>query len=168
MEKASEKLKIGKLIRSSQRLRMVRDLCLALAALVSVSNSFRISRSSAKIKHNVLAYSRPGGNAGSQVFGSGDDHPVILFDGVCNLCNGGVNFALDWDPAGRFRFAALQSESGRALLVRAGRRPDDISSIVLVERDRAYVKSEAVLRIASKLGNPFPFLVLIMTIFFEV
>mmetsp|Transcript_37828 Transcript_37828/g.76484 ORF Transcript_37828/g.76484 Transcript_37828/m.76484 type:complete len:197 (-) Transcript_37828:360-950(-) len=87
-----------------------------------------------------------------------DSRPIILFDGVCNMCNGGVNFALDWDPEGNFRFAALQSSAGRALLRRAGRRPDDISSIVLVEKDRAYVKSNAVLRIAQKLSNPFPFL----------
>ena len=93
----------------------------------------------------------------SKVF-SVDERPVILFDGVCNLCNGGVNFALDWDPEGAFRFAALQSETGKALLQRAGRRPDDISSIVLVEKERAFIKSDAVLRIARKLSNPFPFL----------
>ena len=83
---------------------------------------------------------------------------MILFDGVCNLCNGGGNFALDMDPPGKLRFAALQSTAGRALLRRAGREPDDISSIVLVEEQAAYVKSDAVLRIATYLdGNPlFP------------
>ena len=62
------------------------------------------------------------------------------------------------DPPGKLRFAALQSTAGRALLRRAGRDPDDISSIVLVEEDAAYVKSDAVLRIATYLdGNPlFP------------
>jgi predicted DCC family thiol-disulfide oxidoreductase YuxK len=65
--------------------------------------------------------------------------------------NGGVNFALDYDPEGRFRFAALQSAVGRALLVRHGRRADDISSIVLVERDRCFLKSDAVLRISQGL-----------------
>jgi predicted DCC family thiol-disulfide oxidoreductase YuxK len=68
---------------------------------------------------------------------------VILFDGVCNLCNGGVNLALDLDPPGELRFAALQSSAGRALLRRSGRDASDISSIVLVERDRSYVKSGA-------------------------
>lgn len=62
--------------------------------------------------------------------------------------------ALDLDPPGRLRFAALQSAAGRALLKRSGRAPDDISSIVLVEEDGAYVKSEAVLRIATYLENP--------------
>jgi predicted DCC family thiol-disulfide oxidoreductase YuxK len=87
-----------------------------------------------------------------------DARPVILFDGVCTLCNGGVDFMLSWDrpneARGAFRFAALQSEVGRALLARAGRQPNDISSIVVVYRDgRAYVKSEAVLRIGSQVGG---------------
>ncbi|GJP30675.1 hypothetical protein CLOM_g4531, partial [Closterium sp. NIES-68] len=85
-----------------------------------------------------------------------DNRPIVLYDGVCNMCNGGVNFALDADPQGRLRFAALQSEAGRALLARSGRSPDDISSIVLVERDGAYIKSDAVLRIARLLDLPYP------------
>mmetsp|Transcript_1146 Transcript_1146/g.1339 ORF Transcript_1146/g.1339 Transcript_1146/m.1339 type:complete len:234 (-) Transcript_1146:465-1166(-) len=85
-----------------------------------------------------------------------DSRPVILFDGVCNLCNGGVNFVLDWDPQSRVRFAALQSSAGRALLQQAGRAPDDISSIVLVGKHKAWIKSEAVLRIGEYLQLPFP------------
>ncbi|MCO5608512.1 hypothetical protein L7F22_062723 [Adiantum nelumboides] len=57
---------------------------------------------------------------------------------------------------GTLRFAALQSPAGRVLLQRSGRSPDDISSIVLVEKDRSYIKSEAVLRIANYLQLPFP------------
>ena len=85
-----------------------------------------------------------------------DKRPVILFDGICNLCNGGVNFVLDFDRSakGDFRFAGLQSECGRELLQRSGRRPDDISSIVLVYEDRSYVRSEAVLRIGRGLRLP--------------
>ena len=73
-------------------------------------------------------------------------------------CNGGVTFCLDWDKKGVVRFAALQSEVGRALLQRCGRAPDDISSIVLVENDTCYIKSEAVLRIGQKLEMPLPIL----------
>lgn len=87
-----------------------------------------------------------------------DERPIILFDGVCNLCNGGVNFMLDWDREGRARFAALQSPAGQALLQRSGRSPYDISSIVLVENTTSYIKSEAILRIARLLDVPFPFL----------
>ncbi|CAK9869078.1 unnamed protein product [Sphagnum jensenii] len=85
-----------------------------------------------------------------------DSRPIVLFDGVCNMCNGGVNFVLDNDPVGRIRFAALQSEAGRALLLRSGRAPDDISSLVLVEKDRSYIKSEGVLRTAQYLQSLFP------------
>lgn len=94
-----------------------------------------------------------------------DDRPIILFDGICNLCNGGVNFVLDWDSAGQLRFAALQSPAGRELLRRAGRAPDDISSIVLVEAGGAYVRSEAVLRIGWRLGLPLPALATLAAFF---
>jgi predicted DCC family thiol-disulfide oxidoreductase YuxK len=80
-----------------------------------------------------------------------DTRPVILFDGVCNMCNSAVNLALDWDPDARLRFAALQSSVGRALLQANGRNADDISSIVLVTSDGAYIKSDAVLRITEEL-----------------
>lgn len=84
-----------------------------------------------------------------------DDRPVILFDGVCNLCNGAVNFLLDWDTKGQYRLAALQSKAGSELLQQAGRKPGDLSSVVLVEPGQAYVKSEAVLRIGRRLNAPF-------------
>eukprot|EP00775_Hariotina_reticulata_P013275 gene13275-13406_t len=77
---------------------------------------------------------------------------------TCEWCNGGVNFVLDWDTEGVYRFAALQSKPGRRLLMRCGRHPDDISSIVLVEEDGCYIKSEAVLKIATRLNMPFPLL----------
>lgn len=85
-----------------------------------------------------------------------DSRPVVLFDGVCNFCNASVNFLLDNDPEGRVRMAALQSEAGKALLLRAGRSADDLSSLVLVEKDRSYIKSEGVLRTAQYLGNALP------------
>ena len=92
----------------------------------------------------------------SRVFAT-DKRPVILFDGVCNLCNSAVNLALDWDPKGKLRFSALQSNVGRGLLRANVRNDDDISSIVLVTSDGAYTKSDAVLRIAEEL-TPLSFL----------
>ena len=80
-----------------------------------------------------------------------DGRPVILFDGVCNMCNGAVNLALDWDPSAKLRFSALQSNVGRALLQANGREADDISSIVLVTSDGAYIKFDAILRITEEL-----------------
>ena len=57
-----------------------------------------------------------------------DSRPIILFDGVCNLCNSAVNVALDWDPSGKLRFAALQSNVGKSLLQAHNRDADDISA----------------------------------------
>lgn len=86
-----------------------------------------------------------------------DSRPIILFDGVCNLCNNAVNTAIDWDPRGQLRFSALQSNVGRSLLQAHGREADDISSIVFVTPDGAYIKSDAILGITEEL-NPLPFL----------
>lgn len=82
--------------------------------------------------------------------------PVILFDGVCNLCSGFVQFVIAHDPAGRFRFAARQSDAARRLL----RQPDAArsaspASVVLVEGDRVFTQSTAALRIARGLGLPW-------------
>eukprot|EP00899_Mesostigma_viride_P017538 jgi/Mesvir1/25786/Mv08651-RA.1 len=81
------------------------------------------------------------------------------------MCNGGVNFVLDNDKVGKVRFAALQSTAGRELLARCGRSPDDISSIVLVEKDRCHIKSDAVLHIAEYLRLPFPQLAALSLLF---
>lgn len=72
------------------------------------------------------------------------------------MCNSAVNLALDWDPRGQLRFAALQSDVGRALLQAHGREANDISSIVFVTPKGAYVKSDAILGITQEL-NPLPF-----------
>ena len=69
------------------------------------------------------------------------DHPVLLFDGVCNLCNGVVQRIIPRDPEGRIRFAPLQSETGKALLAGHGLPPGDLDSAVLVERYRFYTEA---------------------------
>ena len=87
-----------------------------------------------------------------------DDAPLILFDGVCNLCNGAVQFVLRRDPRGRFRFAALQSAAARAALAHAGAPASLPDSIVLVHRGRLRTKSAAALGIARGLRWPWPLL----------
>ena len=82
---------------------------------------------------------------------------TILFDGVCNLCNGFVQFVIRHDAAGRFRFAALQSEAGQALLLAHGVAPAtlaaDPDSVLLLSGGQLYSHSTAVLRIARGLGG---------------
>ncbi|MCX6351615.1 MAG: thiol-disulfide oxidoreductase DCC family protein [Bacteroidetes bacterium] len=78
---------------------------------------------------------------------------IVLFDGVCNLCNGSVNFIIDHDPKAKFQFAALQSEVAEKLLIKFGLDPKEMDSIKLVEGDKYYTKSTAALRIARHLNK---------------
>lgn len=81
---------------------------------------------------------------------------IILFDGVCNLCNGAVQFIIKRDPNAYFRFAALQSETGQRLFKEAGLLSNQLDTIVLLEDGRAYMRSDAALRIARRLQQPWP------------
>jgi predicted DCC family thiol-disulfide oxidoreductase YuxK len=85
------------------------------------------------------------------------DGPILLFDGVCNLCNGAVQFIIRRDPCGRFRFAALQSDAAKALLQSAGAGAGGLpDSMVLIEDGRLYTRSSAALRVARHLRFPWP------------
>jgi predicted DCC family thiol-disulfide oxidoreductase YuxK len=81
------------------------------------------------------------------------DKLILLFDGHCNLCNASVSFVLPRDKKDRFRFASLQSEAGKALLSRIGIRVAETDSLVLIEGDKVYLRSEAALRTAKNLGG---------------
>lgn len=83
-------------------------------------------------------------------------HPVVLFDGACNLCNASVQFVLRRDPRARFRFAALQSQAAGELLAAAGWQGPRPDSVALVEGGRVLWKSSAALAIARKLRWPWP------------
>ena len=78
----------------------------------------------------------------------------MLFDGVCNLCNGFVQFILRRDRSGRFQFASLQSGTARQLL--NGDVP--VETVVLIEEGKTFVKSAAALRILRRLRFPWPLL----------
>ncbi|MFK7790181.1 MAG: thiol-disulfide oxidoreductase DCC family protein [Phycisphaeraceae bacterium] len=88
---------------------------------------------------------------------------VILFDGVCNMCNTSVNYVIDHDPAKSFLFASLQSEVGTSLAKEHGIDASELSSMVLIEDGRAYQRSTAAIRVARKLSGPakllWPFIV---------
>ncbi len=81
---------------------------------------------------------------------------LVLFDGVCNLCNGVVQFVIARDPSNRFQFGALQSASAQRVLDLHD-MPDPLpGSIVLVEDGHVFTRSTAALRIARHLAFPWP------------
>jgi predicted DCC family thiol-disulfide oxidoreductase YuxK len=84
--------------------------------------------------------------------------PIVLFDGVCNLCSGSVQFLLKRDPEGLFRFAPLQSDVGRRLLAEHGLTVDSLSSVVLIEDGKVWQESSAALRIARHLPGAWKLL----------
>lgn len=86
------------------------------------------------------------------------DKSVVLFDGVCNLCNSSVNFIMDRDPRFHFYFASLQSEVGQELLEERGWEGASLDSILLVEGKKVYQRSTAALRIARRMGGAWPLL----------
>ena len=90
---------------------------------------------------------------------------LVLYDGVCKFCNRWVDVSLKLDRKAVLKYAALQSETGKAALKACGRAPEDISSIVYIPQanidvsvaaatTRHFVKSDAVVQIAAKLGIP--------------
>lgn len=83
---------------------------------------------------------------------------IILFDGVCNLCNGAVNFVIERDKKNVFKFAALQSEVGRELASKYEIDTAALDSIILIDGDTHYEKSTAALRIARELSGVYPLL----------
>ena len=90
--------------------------------------------------------------------------PVVLFDGICNLCNGSVRFVIERDPHKHFQFAPLQSDSATTLIGGTANPLAMPDSIVLVDDGRLYVRSTAALRIARRLRFPWPLLWVFMAV----
>ncbi len=84
--------------------------------------------------------------------------PVILFDGVCALCNGAIGFVLRRDSRARFRLAQLQSQAAHRLLCRLGVDEPNLESVLLVVDGRIHRKSRAILEIVRRLDAPWPLL----------
>ena len=82
-----------------------------------------------------------------------NQHPILLFDGVCNLCNGFVQFVIKRDPEGIFRFTALQSKAGQELLTTHQQEKSNLSTVILLENGRVYTHSDVALRVATRLGG---------------
>lgn len=83
---------------------------------------------------------------------------LVLFDGVCTLCDASVHFILDRDRGSVFCFASLQSELGGGLLRAVGLPPDWLEGLMLVDADGVFVGSSAALRIAGRLTWPWRWL----------
>ena len=86
------------------------------------------------------------------------DRPIVIFDGMCNLCDRTVQFILDHDRPGRLLLCASQSDAGAALLARFAAAGNADRTVLLVEGDQLYARSAAALRIARSLGFPWSLL----------
>jgi len=82
-----------------------------------------------------------------------EETPILLFDGICNLCNGTVLFLIKRDPKGKLKFAALQSESGQEFLHKFGLSNSHFDSFVLIKGDRYFLKSTAGLQVLREFGG---------------
>jgi predicted DCC family thiol-disulfide oxidoreductase YuxK len=80
-------------------------------------------------------------------------HPIILFDGVCNLCSSSVQFVIRHDPQHHFRFASLQSNFGQQILEQFNLSTSDLSSFILLENGKIYTRSTGALKVAKQLNK---------------
>ncbi len=90
--------------------------------------------------------------------------PILLFDGVCNLCTGTVRFVVRRDARKRFRFASLQSPAAQRLLGSTAPAGDRLDSMVLVEGARIYRKSTAALLTVRQLDGLWPLLAVLLAV----
>ncbi|MBT0608697.1 thiol-disulfide oxidoreductase DCC family protein [Aequorivita echinoideorum] len=87
-----------------------------------------------------------------------DNYKIILFDGVCNLCNGAITFIIKRDKKNSFKFAALQSEIGQQLISKFNIDTQKVDSIILIDGEKYYEKSSAALHISKELSGAYPLL----------
>lgn len=80
------------------------------------------------------------------------EHPVVFFDGVCNLCSGSVQWVIRHDPGAIFKFTSLQGEYAKKMIT--DEKLKKVDSVILLENGRFYSRSTAILRIARRLGFP--------------
>lgn len=84
--------------------------------------------------------------------------PIILFDGICNFCDGAVNFTIKRDKHKKIKFAPLQSEAGRQLLKQYGLPEREMKSFLFIENGKVYDRSTAALRVSRYLTGLWPLL----------
>ncbi|MBT6834831.1 MAG: DUF393 domain-containing protein [Bacteroidetes bacterium] len=81
------------------------------------------------------------------------ENPIILFDGICNLCNSSVQWIIKKDKKTSFRFASIQSKAGISLLSECGLTKNQLYSIVLIENNSYRDKSDAIIQICVLIGG---------------
>ena len=86
---------------------------------------------------------------------SNKENPILLFDGICNLCNSSVKFILRHDKREQFLFSSLQSDASKKLLLQYNVKKITMDSIVLIEDGKVYQKSSAIIRICQLLHWPW-------------
>jgi predicted DCC family thiol-disulfide oxidoreductase YuxK len=84
-----------------------------------------------------------------------EQNRIILFDGVCNLCNGSVIFVLQREKEPIFKFASIQSEAGKEVLIWCGLSEDYKQAVILIDHRQAYFGSTAALKIGQQLKFPW-------------
>ncbi|WP_213876407.1 thiol-disulfide oxidoreductase DCC family protein [Pseudomonas sp. dw_358] len=92
------------------------------------------------------------------------DDCVVLFDGVCKLCNGWASFLIRHDPAHAIRLASVQSPEGQALLQWAGLPQDEFDTIAVIDAGQLYVRSNAFLQVMRHLPAPWPWLAVLRAV----
>ncbi len=111
--------------------------------------------SSCKIQFFILTVKtsllKKPGKININLYHKNEKKPIILFDGVCNLCNTAVQFIIRHDPDEKFLFASLQSESGQQILKQFGLPNVDFNSFVLVQDDKIFNKSTGALKVAKQI-----------------
>lgn len=85
-------------------------------------------------------------------------NPVILFDGVCNLCNSSVEKIIAADPKKQFRFASLQGSFGQEVLQKFQLPPRELNSFILLENNQIFTRTTGALKVARKLSGAWPLL----------
>lgn len=93
-----------------------------------------------------------------------NDSPLILFDGVCNLCNSSVQFVIKRDSQKKFHFASLQSDCANEILSRFYKDTPNLNSFILVQKGKVYTRSTAALKVASQLSGPIQLMFLFIII----
>lgn len=84
-----------------------------------------------------------------------DQNPIILFDGICNLCNASVQFILKQDKKKQFLLASLQSDAAKNILLQYKCKNNDLNSIIVIDKNKVHKKSSAILIIVKHLGMPW-------------